>query len=216
MHVREGQRTPMHYHPQKMEDIINRGGGNLIIESFHPVTAAVASRQRATDACRRASPRPPNVPVRRRPWHKPYAEKVMHVREGQRTPMHYHPQKMEDIINRSVAVAVMYFDNQIAAAAIDNVFHFLRMIVHRRPLALTHVLINRGGGNLIIEIHNRDGDGLAHSAVAVTLDGMRQSHVAGSQLRLSPGESVTLEAGIWHSFWPPNVPVRRRRGYVFR
>jgi hypothetical protein len=33
--------------------------------------------------------------------------------------------------------------------------------------------------------HNRDGDGLAHSAVAVTLDGMRQSHVAGSQLRLS-------------------------------
>ncbi|MHA6311759.1 D-lyxose/D-mannose isomerase [Pantoea sp. S-LA4] len=92
------------------------------------------------------------------PWHKPYAEKVMHVREGQRTPMHYHPQKMEDIINR-------------------------------------------GGGNLIIELHNRDGDGLAHSPVQVSLDGIRQSHAAGSQIRLSPGESVTLETGIWHSFW---------------
>ncbi len=34
------------------------------------------------------------------PWHKPYAEKIMHVREGQLTPMHYHPRKMEDIINR--------------------------------------------------------------------------------------------------------------------
>ena len=92
------------------------------------------------------------------PWHKPYAEKIMHVREGQLTPMHYHPRKMEDIINR-------------------------------------------GGGNLIVELHNRDGDGLADSPVVVSLDGLRQTHAAGTQLRLSPGESVTLEAGIWHSFW---------------
>lgn len=92
------------------------------------------------------------------PWHKPYAEKIMHVREGQQTPMHYHPRKMEDIINR-------------------------------------------GGGNLIVELHNRDGDGLADSLVAVSLDGLRQTHAAGSLLRLSQGESVTLEAGIWHSFW---------------
>ncbi len=92
------------------------------------------------------------------PWHKPYAEKIMHVREGQQTPMHYHPRKMEDIINR-------------------------------------------GGGNLIVELHNRNGDGLADSLVAVSLDGLRQTHAAGSLLRLSPGESVTLEAGIWHSFW---------------
>lgn len=95
------------------------------------------------------------------PWHKPYAEKIMHVREGQLTPMHYHPRKMEDIINR-------------------------------------------GGGNLIVELHNRDGDGLADSPVAVSLDGLRQTHAAGTQLRLSPGESVTLEAGIWHSFWGEN------------
>jgi D-lyxose ketol-isomerase len=34
MIVREKQITPMHYHANKMEDIINRGGGNLIIEIY--------------------------------------------------------------------------------------------------------------------------------------------------------------------------------------
>lgn len=32
---REGQITPWHFHWQKTEDIINRGGGNLIIEVYH-------------------------------------------------------------------------------------------------------------------------------------------------------------------------------------
>jgi len=31
----ENQVTPKHYHRDKMEDIINRGGGNLIIELYH-------------------------------------------------------------------------------------------------------------------------------------------------------------------------------------
>lgn len=35
MIVEENQETPMHYHWAKMEDIINRGGGNLIIELFN-------------------------------------------------------------------------------------------------------------------------------------------------------------------------------------
>ncbi len=34
MIVRENQETPMHFHWNKMEDIINRGGGNLIIELY--------------------------------------------------------------------------------------------------------------------------------------------------------------------------------------
>ncbi len=33
--VREGQVTPMHYHYKKYEDIINRGGGNLIIKLYN-------------------------------------------------------------------------------------------------------------------------------------------------------------------------------------
>lgn len=35
MIVREDQVTPMHYHWSKMEDIINRGGGNLVIKLYN-------------------------------------------------------------------------------------------------------------------------------------------------------------------------------------
>ena len=34
MLVKEDQETPMHFHWQKMEDIINRGGGNLVLEIY--------------------------------------------------------------------------------------------------------------------------------------------------------------------------------------
>ncbi len=37
MIVREDQVTPMHYHWSKMEDIINRGGGNLVIKLYNPI-----------------------------------------------------------------------------------------------------------------------------------------------------------------------------------
>lgn len=35
MIVEENQETPMHHHWTKMEDIINRGGGNLVIELYN-------------------------------------------------------------------------------------------------------------------------------------------------------------------------------------
>ena len=35
MMVRESQVTPYHYHWNKREDIINRGGGNLVIDLYH-------------------------------------------------------------------------------------------------------------------------------------------------------------------------------------
>lgn len=35
MIVEENQETPMHYHWSKMEDIINRGGGSLVIELYN-------------------------------------------------------------------------------------------------------------------------------------------------------------------------------------
>ena len=37
MIVREDQVTPMHYHWSKMEDIINRGGGNLVIKLYNSI-----------------------------------------------------------------------------------------------------------------------------------------------------------------------------------
>ena len=35
MIVEENQETPLHFHWSKMEDIINRGGGNLVMELYH-------------------------------------------------------------------------------------------------------------------------------------------------------------------------------------
>jgi len=45
MIVEENQETPMHFHWSKMEDIINRGGGNLVIELYQS-----ASDQKFSDA----------------------------------------------------------------------------------------------------------------------------------------------------------------------
>ena len=93
------------------------------------------------------------------PYVKCYAEKIMHVRDAQVTPMHFHWRKREDIINR-------------------------------------------GGGNLIVELWNADSnEQTADSDVTVVIDGCRQKHTAGTQLRLSPGESICLPPGLYHSFW---------------
>ncbi len=35
LYIKEGQSAPMHFHWNKMEDIINRGGGNVLIRVYH-------------------------------------------------------------------------------------------------------------------------------------------------------------------------------------
>ena len=49
------------------------------------------------------------------PNEKPYAEKLLIVREGQETPTHRHRVKMEDIINRAGGVLVLEFAHADAA-----------------------------------------------------------------------------------------------------
>ena len=51
MLVEEGQVTPFHFHWQKTEDIINRGGGNLIIELYHSDEADNFTQQRVDFTC---------------------------------------------------------------------------------------------------------------------------------------------------------------------
>ncbi len=90
---------------------------------------------------------------------KPYAEKIMVVEEDQITPMHYHWNKMEDIINR-------------------------------------------GGGNLLVKVYNsieRELD--LESDVTVYADGRQYTVPAGTVLCLKPGESITMQQGLYHSFW---------------
>ena len=90
---------------------------------------------------------------------KTYAEKLMIVREQQITPMHFHWNKMEDIINA-------------------------------------------GGGNLIIKLYNSTEDEkLADTDVVVSMDGVQQTFPAGTEVRLEPGQSITLTPGLYHRFW---------------
>lgn len=93
-----------------------------------------------------------------KPW-KNYAEKLLISDEDQYSPMHFHHNKMEDIINR-------------------------------------------GGGNLIVEVFNAtDDDQLADTDVTVFIDGHSEVVPAGTKIRLTPGESITLPQRQYHAFW---------------
>jgi D-lyxose ketol-isomerase len=74
--------------------------------------------------------------------------------------------------------------------------------MHRHNLKAEDI-INRGGGDLIIELFAPDAAGGIDrdSDVTVPSDGMPVTLRAGGKLRLTPGQSVTLMPGIWHAFW---------------
>ncbi len=67
----------------------------------------------------------------------------------------------------------------------------------------TEDIINKGGATLVLELFKADaGGGLDENAeVTVLTDGRRRAMRGGDQLRLEPGESVTLEPDTWHAFW---------------
>jgi len=93
------------------------------------------------------------------PESKTYAEKIMLVRNGQVTPMHFHWNKMEDIINR-------------------------------------------GGAPLMVKVYMADeNEGLSEEDVPVTMDGITRMVPAGSIVRVRPGESITMQRYLYHSFW---------------
>ncbi len=74
--------------------------------------------------------------------------------------------------------------------------------MHRHNLKAEDI-INRGGGDLVIELFAPDAEGNIDrkSDVTVPTDGLLRILPAGGKLVLKPGESVTLMPGIWHAFW---------------
>lgn len=63
-------------------------------------------------------------------------------------------------------------------------------------------IINRGGGNLLLELHNSTGDeDFATTPVEVSVDGRRVTLAAGGTVRLRPGESICLPPRLYHKFW---------------
>lgn len=60
-------------------------------------------------------------------------------------------------------------------------------------------IINRGGGNLMVRLYNRTEDnGLAETDVTVRQDGRVYKVPAGTWVRLTPGESISLEKEVFH------------------
>ncbi len=63
-------------------------------------------------------------------------------------------------------------------------------------------IINRGGGNLVIELYNsRSDDTLDTTNVHFKTDGIERIVEAGGKVILKPGESITLEQGMYHRFF---------------
>ena len=93
-------------------------------------------------------------------YFKPYAEKIMMVRENQITPLHFHWNKYEDIINR-------------------------------------------GGGNLVIELYHADPetDSLTGKDFDITVNGFKRCMHSGDKLILMPGDSVCFEHCHAHRFY---------------
>ena len=90
---------------------------------------------------------------------KVYAEKLLYMKEGQYSPNHFHWYKTEDIINR-------------------------------------------GGGNILIRVYNSLPDESIdrESDVTVHCDGRTYTVPAGTQVRLTPGESIHIQQYMYHDF----------------
>ncbi len=102
---------------------------------------------------------------------KPYAEKLLLVREGQTLPFHYHWSKMEDIINRG-----------------DG------------NLCVTLYNATTKDFNDVEGSHSGRTGAFADTPVTVTVDGRSMTVPAGGQVILRPGQSITLCPGQYHSW----------------
>jgi D-lyxose ketol-isomerase len=90
---------------------------------------------------------------------KVYAEKLLYLKEGQYAPNHFHWFKTEDIINR-------------------------------------------GGGNVLIRVYNSlPNEEIDYiSDVIVHTDGRTYTVPAGTQICLTPGESIYIQQHLYHDF----------------
>lgn len=64
-------------------------------------------------------------------------------------------------------------------------------------------IINRGGGNLIIQAYNstEDEEMDRESPVKIMSDGCEYEVAAGSLIKLMPGESISIQPRMYHKFW---------------
>ncbi|WP_319469556.1 D-lyxose/D-mannose family sugar isomerase [uncultured Pseudodesulfovibrio sp.] len=66
----------------------------------------------------------------------------------------------------------------------------------------TEDIINRGGGNLVIELNGSDdAEEFTGKPLTVSIDGMPRTVEPGGTVILTPGESIFLEQGMYHRFY---------------
>ena len=122
-------------------DITDYGLGNFDKVGFSLITIRNGNRNKADK------------------YPKVYAEKLLYLKEGQYAPNHFHWYKTEDIINR-------------------------------------------GGGNVLIRVYNSlENEEIDYeSDVTVHTDGRTYTVPAGTQIRLTPGESIHVQQYLYHDF----------------
>ncbi len=63
-------------------------------------------------------------------------------------------------------------------------------------------IINRGGGELVIELHgSNEAEEFSGKPLTVQVDGMPRVVAPGGTVVLAPGESICLEPGMYHRFY---------------
>ncbi|THB77573.1 MAG: D-lyxose/D-mannose family sugar isomerase [Desulfobulbaceae bacterium] len=63
-------------------------------------------------------------------------------------------------------------------------------------------IINRGGGNLVIELYRADDqERFSDQSFGVSVDGVEQEVVPGGKVILEPGQSICLEPYVYHTFY---------------
>ena len=63
-------------------------------------------------------------------------------------------------------------------------------------------IINRGGGNLVIELYNSDAnEEFTNEDMKVKIDGIERTVAPGGKVVLYPGESICLTQGLYHRFY---------------
>ncbi|MCD6122005.1 MAG: D-lyxose/D-mannose family sugar isomerase [Spirochaetales bacterium] len=69
-------------------------------------------------------------------------------------------------------------------------------------------IINRGGGDLIIELYNSDDrEDFSDKPVTVMIDSIPRKVSPGGKVVLTPGESICLEPYVYHRFYAENGRV---------
>lgn len=97
--------------------------------------------------------------------------------------------KMTDKYPKVYAEKLLYLKEGQSAA---NHFHWFK----------TEDIINRGGGNALIRVYNSlPNEEIDYiSDVTIHSDGRTYTVPAGTQIRLTPGESIFIYQGLYHDF----------------